>query len=76
MAVTFVLGRAGAGKTHYCHNAILSGLARLDETRRLIFLVPEQASFQMERALATRAPRGGYWRAEVLSFSRLLRYAL
>ena len=49
MAVTFVLGRAGAGKTHYCLHAILSELARPDELRRLIFLVPEQASFQMER---------------------------
>lgn len=73
MGVTFILGRAGAGKTHYCLSAVLSELTRPAETRRLVLLVPEQASFQMERALATRAPGGGYWRAEVLSFSRLAR---
>ena len=73
MAVTFILGRAGAGKTHHCVSAVLAELAKVGETRRLILLVPEQASFQMERALATRAPGGAYWRAEVLSFSRLAR---
>jgi len=72
MPVTFVLGRAGAGKTRYCIDALLAELAR-PETRRLILLVPEQASFQMERTLAVRAPRHGYLRAEVLSFSRLAR---
>ena len=73
MAVTFILGRAGTGKTHQCVQAILAELGRAQETRRLIFLVPEQASFQMERALALGAPGGGYTRAEVLSFSRLAR---
>jgi ATP-dependent helicase/nuclease subunit B len=73
VAVTFILGRAGAGKTQYCLSAVLRELDQPADTRRLILLVPEQASFQMERALATRAPGGGYWRAEVLSFSRLAR---
>jgi len=73
MAVTFILGRAGTGKTRYCVDALLAELARPDDPRRLVLLVPEQASFQMERVLATRAPGGGYWRAEVLSFSRLAR---
>ena len=73
MLVTFVLGRAGAGKTRYGVDALLSALAAPDDQRRLILLVPEQASLQMERTLATRAERGGYWRAEVLSFSRLAR---
>jgi hypothetical protein len=72
MAVQFVIGRAGGGKTRYCVDAVLRALREPGE-RRLILLVPEQASFQMERTLATRAPGGGYWRAEVLSFSRLAR---
>ena len=76
MAVTFVLGRAGCGKTRYCVDALLSELDQPADERRLIFLAPEQASFQMERALATRAARGGYWRAEVLSFSRLTQRVL
>lgn len=71
MAVTFVLGRAGSGKTRYCLDALARELAREDDARRLLLIVPEQAAFQMERELACRVPRGGYWRAEVVSFSRL-----
>lgn len=76
MAVQFVLGRAGAGKTEHCLRALLAELEKRNETRRLILLAPEQATFQMERALALRARGGGYWRAEVLSFSRLARRIL
>ncbi len=71
MAVTFILGRAGAGKTRACLDAILAELARPDDTRRLILLVPEQASFQVERALAVRATGHGFSRGAVQSFSRL-----
>ncbi len=76
MSVRFVLGRAGAGKTRYCLDAVLSELAGDCPAGRLILLVPEQATFQIERALATGTPRGGYWQAEVLSFSRLARRIL
>ena len=76
MAVTFVLGRAGGGKTRYCLDAIRTALDDPADESRLVLLVPEQASFQMERALATACAAGGYWRAEVLSFSRLARRAL
>jgi len=71
MAVTFVLGRAGTGKTYTCIEAIARELSRGPGGSALILLVPEQASFQMERALATRLPTGGYTRAAVLSFTRL-----
>lgn len=69
-----MLGRAGAGKTHACVAGVLQALAAARTARdpqRVIFLVPEQASFQVERAVATQAPGGGYMHAEVLSFSRL-----
>ncbi|MGE0479171.1 MAG: PD-(D/E)XK nuclease family protein [Phycisphaerae bacterium] len=84
MAVTLILGRAGAGKTRACLDAIVAALAEPAPTSAgaalaavdhepgpLLLLVPEQASFQMERALALRARGGGLVRAEVLSFSRL-----
>lgn len=82
MGVRFLLGRAGAGKTHTC----LQELAAALQTRApiapplghppLIFLTPEQATFQSERALARLAPRGGLIDADVMSFKRLLRRAL
>lgn len=76
MPVTFVLGRAGSGKTHYCIQGVLDELRQEDRTSPAILLVPEQASFQMERALALGSVRGGFLRAEVLSFSRLGRRVL
>jgi ATP-dependent helicase/nuclease subunit B len=79
MSVRFVIGRAGCGKTHHCVEAVRARL-REDalEGPRLILLVPEQASQQMERAvLLPRRWQGGVaeisaaHRAEVLSFQRL-----
>lgn len=70
MTIRFILGRAGSGKTTACLHAIakLSKLEPLGPP--LIFLVPEQATFQMERELALLCG-GGTFRAQVLSFQRL-----
>lgn len=78
MSAVFVLGRAGAGKTHHCLDAITQALAApaAETPRRLILLAPEQATFQLERALVERSPRGGFCEAEVLSFSRLAQRVL
>lgn len=73
MSVRFVIGRAGTGKTHHCVEAIRTGLrdGALDGPR-LVFLVPEQASLQMERAIIDPAGGcGAAHRADVLSFQRL-----
>ncbi|HOA71938.1 MAG TPA: PD-(D/E)XK nuclease family protein [Phycisphaerae bacterium] len=72
MAVRFVVGRAGSGKTFRCLEAVRT---RLRETAaegpRLLLLVPEQASFQVERALIETPDIPAYTRCEVLSFQRL-----
>ncbi len=72
MPVRFVVGRAGSGKTWRCLEAVR---ARLREDpvggSRLLLLVPEQASFQMERALIETPDIHGFIRCEVLSFQRL-----
>ena len=72
MSVRFVVGRAGSGKTWRCLEAVRERL-RVDaaEGNRLLLLVPEQASFQMERALIETADLPGFTRCEVLSFQRL-----
>jgi len=72
MSVQFILGRAGTGKTHACLEAIRERLR--DEPvhgPRLILLVPEQASLQMEQTLIAPPDIGVAHRAEVLSFRRL-----
>ncbi|MGI6552573.1 MAG: helicase-exonuclease AddAB subunit AddB [Bacillota bacterium] len=72
MGLRFILGRAGTGKTRFCLEEIRYSL-RQDpkEGPPLIFLVPEQASFQTEMALIAAPDLTGTIRAKVLSFRRL-----
>ncbi|MCP4607364.1 MAG: hypothetical protein GY845_01435 [Planctomycetes bacterium] len=70
MAVQFILGRSGTGKTSYCINSIVNALAGPSE-QQLILLVPEQATYQAERAILTDDRIAGYNRLHVLSFDRL-----
>ena len=70
MTVRFILGRAGSGKTHTCLESIAHASKMDPMGPPLIFLVPDQATFQMERELAKMCG-GGTFRAQVLSFHRL-----
>ena len=72
MSVRFVVGRAGSGKTWRCLEAVRARLRKHPaDGNRLLLLVPEQASFQMERALIAMPEIAGYTRCEVVSFRRL-----
>jgi len=71
MAVRFILGRSGTGKTRHCINAIIDALLQSDDTSPLILLVPEQATYQAERAILADGRIRGYSRLSVLSFNRL-----
>jgi len=70
MAVQFILGRSGTGKTRCCIRAIVDALLEQSE-QELILLVPEQASYQAERAILADERIAGYSRLHVLSFDRL-----
>jgi ATP-dependent helicase/nuclease subunit B len=71
MAVQFILGRSGTGKTSYCIQAIVGALLEPADEQPLILLVPEQATYQAERAILTDIKIAGYNRLRVLSFDRL-----
>ncbi len=72
MPFRFVIGRAGTGKTRHCVEAVRERLRREPvEGPRLVLLVPEQASLQMERTILAGDGVRGSHRAEVLSFQRL-----
>lgn len=73
MTVRFILGRAGSGKTHHCLEAVRSRLNQDPISGpRLILLVPEQASQQIEGAILRYSGEvTAAHRAEVLSFQRL-----
>lgn len=72
MSIRFIIGRAGSGKTRRCVQAVQARL-REDPLNgpRLLVLVPEQASLQMEREILSGDDVEVSHRAEVLSFQRL-----
>lgn len=71
MAVRFVLGRSGTGKTRHCIDAVTAALRDGPTGEPLVLLVPEQASFQAERAILSCGDIPGFSRLQVLSFDRL-----
>ena len=71
MAVQFILGRSGTGKTSYCIKAIVDSLLDSADNQPLILLVPEQATYQAEHAILNDKRVRGYNRLRVLSFARL-----
>ncbi|MBN1795648.1 MAG: exodeoxyribonuclease V subunit gamma [Sedimentisphaerales bacterium] len=71
MSVRFILGRSGSGKTGYCTKAIVQALLDDTDNRPLILLVPEQATYQAERAILSDDRLKGYHRLSVLSFNRM-----
>lgn len=71
MTLRFIIGRAGTGKSRACLDTVRQKLLAGPEGPPLILLVPEQATFQTEYALASAAGLKGFMRAQVLSFRRL-----
>ncbi len=71
MSVQFILGRSGTGKTSYCIKAVVDALLESADGQPLILLVPEQATYQAERAILSDKRVAGYNRLNVLSFDRL-----
>ncbi len=71
MGLRLILGRAGSGKSSLCLEEITDELRRSPRGASLIYLVPEQATFQAETTLAGYSPSGGAIRAQALSFRRL-----
>ncbi len=65
----FILGRAGGGKTETVR-AMLKEMARSSE-KKLMLIVPEQSSFDNERAMLHLLGAKDVQRVEVTSFTRL-----
>ncbi|MHC4212393.1 MAG: PD-(D/E)XK nuclease family protein [Planctomycetota bacterium] len=70
MAVKFILGKSGTGKTTWCINQLVDAL-NSDRDQSLILLVPEQATYQAEQAILAQNNVQGYHRLRILSFDRL-----
>jgi ATP-dependent helicase/nuclease subunit B len=71
MGLSFILGRAGMGKTRFCMDEIRAALQQSRNGPGLFMLVPEQASFHVTRTLLKHSGNGAYFRLEALSFRHL-----
>ncbi|HWQ89170.1 MAG TPA: helicase-exonuclease AddAB subunit AddB [Desulfitobacteriaceae bacterium] len=72
MGLRLILGRAGSGKSNVCIEEIRNELRQNPLGKPLILLVPEQSTHQMDIILANTKDLGGTFRAQVLSFKRLV----
>lgn len=70
MALTFILGASGAGKTEWMYQSILR-TAKEHPERTVLVIVPEQFSLQTMQDLITRSETKSMSNIEVLSFLRL-----
>jgi ATP-dependent helicase/nuclease subunit B len=68
MAVQFVIGRAGSGKTRRCFEAIVAALRADPLGPPIYWLVPRQATFTAERELTCNSGLDAFCRARVGSF--------
>lgn len=71
MGVRFLIGRSGTDKSEVLLDEIEKELITHPEGSPIIYLVPDQMTFQQEYRLLTRSNVEGSIRAQVFSFSRL-----
>ncbi len=72
MAVQFITGPAGSGKSAYVMDTIVASLQQ-DCRKKIIIMVPEQATFCYQYELVNQHGISGVLTLEVLSFQRLAR---
>ncbi|NLK96053.1 MAG: helicase-exonuclease AddAB subunit AddB [Clostridiales bacterium] len=70
MGIRFIYGVAGSGKSTFCINDIKKKLENSDKNK-LIYIVPEQYTFQREKMLLSKVGESGLLRSEVISFKRM-----
>src|SRR3954471_16068708 len=76
MPVTFVIGRAGSGKTTRCFRAMVEAV-RVDPLGpAILWIVPKQQTFMAERMLACESGLAAVCRVRVVSFEQLATEAL
>ncbi|MRG87032.1 helicase-exonuclease AddAB subunit AddB [Salinibacillus xinjiangensis] len=71
MSLQFILGRSGTEKGQYCLDSIQQKLLASPDGPPILYVVPEQMTFEQEYALLKQNGIEGSIRAQVFSFSRL-----
>ena len=75
MAVQFITGPSGSGKSTYILKSIAATLQQ-EPRRRIIVMVPEQATFTYQYELINQYGLSGVLTLEILSFQRMARNVL
>jgi len=70
MALQFILGASGTGKTTYLYETVTRLAAEHPDTT-YYFVVPEQFTLATQKALVQHNPAGGIFNIDVLSLARL-----
>ena len=70
MALQFIMGPPGSGKSHYLYEKVTKASLEHPETNYIV-LVPEQFTMQTQKDLVMASPRKGIMNVDVLSFGRL-----
>lgn len=70
MAIHFILGGSGRGKSYYL-NHMISKMAQENPEQQFIMLVPEQFTMQTQREMVNISPCQGIMNIDVQSFVRL-----
>lgn len=70
MALSVYVGRAGTGKTHACFEYIKQVIEN-NPGEPILYIVPEPATYTIERSLAEFMPNGGFTTVRVVGFNRL-----
>jgi len=70
MALQFILGASGTGKTKYLYDTV-TGLSAKNKETTYYFIVPEQFTLQTQKELVACSPTGGILNVDVLSLARL-----
>lgn len=68
MGIRFIYGRAGTGKTAFCFEQIKKSI---NTEEKIIYIVPEQYTFQRETKLLRTATERALINTQVLSFKRM-----
>jgi ATP-dependent helicase/nuclease subunit B len=71
MGIRFITGRSGTGKSDIVLREIKEKLTKKPLGEPIFYIVPDQMTFQQERALFSDEGIQGSIRAQVVSFSRL-----
>ena len=70
MAIQFIIGGSGTGKTSYIYEEMIRESMKADH-RPILYILPEQSNMSAEQEMVKRHPNGGTMDISILSFTRL-----